>query len=47
VKDLIRCIETGCESNSSGEDGKKALEIIYAMYKSAKDEGKRVSIPLS
>ena len=47
VKDLIRCIETGCESNSSGEDGKKALEIICALYESARNEGKRVSIPLS
>jgi len=47
VKDLIRCIETGCKSNSSGEDGKKALEIIFALYQSAKNDGKRISIPLS
>lgn len=47
VKDLIRCIETGCGSNSSGEDGKKALEMIFALYESARNEGKRVSMPLS
>lgn len=47
VKDLIRCVETGCESISSGEDGKKALEIILALYESAKNEGKRVFLPLS
>ncbi len=47
VKDLINCIESGCESSSSGEDGKKALEMILALYKSAKNEGKRISMPLS
>lgn len=47
VKDLIRCIETGCKSISSGEDGKKALEIILALYESAKNKGERVFLPLS
>ncbi len=47
VLDLINCIESGCESSSSGEDGKKALEMILALYKSAKNEGKRISMPLS
>lgn len=47
VRDLINCVESGCESKSSGEDGKKALEMIMALYKSAKKGGKRISIPLS
>lgn len=47
VKDLVKCIENEGESISSGEDGKKALEIILALYKSARNDGKKISIPFS
>lgn len=44
VADLIREMETGEPSISSGKDGYKALEIITALYKSA-DNGS-VKLPL-
>ncbi len=46
VADLIREMETGKKSSSSGEDGYKALEIITAMYRSAKKGGVPVKLPL-
>jgi predicted dehydrogenase len=43
-KDFIDALETGREPLISGEEGKKALEIILAIYKSQKT-GKPVDIP--
>lgn len=39
---LIRRIESGEESVSTGRDGRRALEIILAVYESAAKGGKRV-----
>lgn len=41
---LIEQIETGKPSLSTGRDGKAALEIILAVYKSAANGGKRVRL---
>jgi len=46
VDDLVRQIETGAESLSSGADGYKALEIILAFYRSAEKGGAFVKLPL-
>jgi len=47
IEDLIGCMNNGHESISSGEDGRAALEIIMAIYESAKLGGKRVFLPLN
>lgn len=44
--DVIDAIKTGRKPYVSGEDGKRALELVLAIYKSAA-EGKPVSLPLS
>ena len=44
--DVIDAIKTGREPYVTGEDGKRALELVLAIYKSAK-EGKPVKLPLS
>jgi len=46
VSDLIREIETGQKSISSGVDGYKALETIIALYRSAGKGGASVKLPL-
>ena len=43
-KDFINAVETGREPAVSGEDGKKSLEIILAIYKSQKTK-KPVDLP--
>jgi len=43
-KNFIDSVETDCEPLVSGENGKKALEIILAIYKSQKT-GKPVDLP--
>jgi len=47
VEDLIVSMNNGHESVSSGEDGKAALEIIMAIYKSARQGGERIFLPLN
>jgi len=47
LRDLIRCIEEDAESISSGHDGRSALEIILAIYKSASLGGQQVHLPLN
>ena len=44
--DMIEAIQTGRQPYVSGEDGKRALELILAIYKSAK-EGIPVRLPLT
>jgi len=46
VEDLIREIETGVKSISSGHDGYKALEMIEALYRSAGNGKAPVRLPL-
>ncbi|VAX23548.1 hypothetical protein MNBD_NITROSPINAE01-1906 [hydrothermal vent metagenome] len=46
VADLIKEIETGERSISSGQDGYKALEIITALYKSASNGKAPIELPL-
>lgn len=46
VKHILECIEDNKETLSSGEDGKKALELIIAFHLSAKNGGERISLPL-
>lgn len=47
VEDIIECIETGKESISSGNEARMALEMIMALYESARQDGVKVKIPLT
>ncbi len=42
ARDLIKSIRTGKLGSSTGKDAVKALEIIYTIYKSAQQKGKRL-----
>lgn len=44
-QDMIEAIRTGREPYVTGEDGRRALELVLAIYKSAA-EGKPVKLPL-
>ncbi|MBL7124612.1 MAG: Gfo/Idh/MocA family oxidoreductase [Dehalococcoidales bacterium] len=46
VRHLIECLNKGQKSISSGEDGRAALELICAFHESAKEDGKRIRLPL-
>ncbi|MGB2841564.1 MAG: hypothetical protein WBC40_03665 [Halobacteriota archaeon] len=46
VKHLVKCLENDKQSISSGEDGLKALELICAFHESAKEDGKKIYLPL-
>ena len=43
--DVIRAIQTGTKPLADGEAGRRALELVLAIYKSAK-EGRPVGLPL-
>ena len=45
LKDFLKAIETGSKPAVDGEDGRKSVEIILAIYKSSWT-GKRVELPL-
>jgi predicted dehydrogenase len=45
IKDLLKVLEKGGEVACDGREGRKSVEIILAMYKSAKT-GKPVKLPL-
>lgn len=45
LKDFIKCIQTGKQHLVDGEEGRKSVEIILAIYQSAWT-GKRVKLPL-
>ena len=47
VKDLVECIETGRESESSGRDGRRSIEMIMGMYESARQGNVRVDFPVT
>lgn len=44
ARDMIRCVRSGAPSLSSGRDGLNALEVILAIYKSARLQGKRIQV---
>lgn len=44
ARDMVRCIRKGSESISSGRDGLKALEVIFAIYQSARAKGKQLKL---
>ena len=44
AREMLRALRTGKTGISTGEDGLRALEIIYAVYQSAQQKGKRVFI---
>jgi predicted dehydrogenase len=46
VKHLVECLENSKPSISSGEDGLRALELICAFHESAKEDGKKIYLPL-
>lgn len=46
LKDFIKCIKTGSEPLVDGEEGRKSVEIILAIYQSSWT-GKRVQLPLT
>ena len=46
VKHLVDCLGNDKQSISSGDDGLKALELICAFHESAKEDGKKVYLPL-
>ncbi|MGB3459347.1 MAG: Gfo/Idh/MocA family oxidoreductase [Halobacteriota archaeon] len=46
VKHLVDCLENNKPSISSGEDGLRALELICAFHESAKEDGKKIYLPL-
>jgi len=41
---VVQCIQKGKDSLSSGRDGLEALKIIDAIYRSAQQGGKRLTI---
>lgn len=45
-RELLRCIETGTQPTSSGEDGLMALETIVAFHLSSEAGMKPISLPL-
>lgn len=46
IADFLESIETGREPAITGEEARKPLEVILAVYRSAK-EGREVSLPLT
>ena len=46
VKHLVECLENNKPSISSGDDGLRALELICAFHESAKEDGKKIYLPL-
>ncbi|PIQ97734.1 MAG: hypothetical protein COV67_02510 [Nitrospinae bacterium CG11_big_fil_rev_8_21_14_0_20_56_8] len=45
ARDMVRCIQSGQETRSSGQDGLEALKVIMTVYRSAQCQGKRLRIP--
>jgi len=44
--DLIQCIEKGIPSQSSGQDGCKAFEMVTAVHLSHRDEKRPIAFPI-
>ena len=47
VRDLVQCIESGKEPNSSGDDGLHDLEVAIALRESHRQGGRRVDLPIA
>ncbi len=47
VRDIMRCIETGDEPASSGEDGRHDLEVAVAVRESHRRGGVKVRLPIA
>ncbi|MCP4218455.1 MAG: Gfo/Idh/MocA family oxidoreductase [bacterium] len=47
LNEVMTALETGLPPISSGEDGYKAMEVIFGIYHSALHGGKRVELPLN
>lgn len=47
VEEMISCIQNGHDSISNGEDGRAALELVMAVYESARLGGEKVTLPLN
>ncbi|OGG46563.1 MAG: hypothetical protein A3F84_18605 [Candidatus Handelsmanbacteria bacterium RIFCSPLOWO2_12_FULL_64_10] len=45
-KRLARSIETGEEPPSSGEEGRRAFEMVLGIYQSHREGGRRVALPM-
>ena len=45
-KDVIKAIKQGRAPNIDGHEGRRSVEIILAIYKSA-ETGKRIQLPLT
>ena len=45
LKDLLKAIRTGSQPLVDGQEGRKSVEIILAIYQSSWS-GKRVNLPL-
>lgn len=46
VEHIIECIKEKKPAISSGEDGYASLELICALHQSAKEDGKKIALPL-
>lgn len=46
IEDVIRAVEQNNEGMCTGIDGRGALELALAIYKSAEEKGEKVSLPL-
>jgi predicted dehydrogenase len=44
AKETLRCLRTGKDGLSSGRNGLKALDLIFAIYHSAQLKGKKVKL---
>ena len=44
ARETLKCLRTGKDGISSGADGLKALELIFAIYRSAQLKGKKLKL---
>lgn len=44
ARETLKCLRTGMDGISSGADGLNALELIFAVYRSAQLKGKRIKL---
>jgi len=46
IVDMVECVRTGKEPACSGDDARHAVEIILAIYESARRGGEKIDLPL-
>jgi predicted dehydrogenase len=46
VDEIVRCLNEGGETSSTGEDGRKALEVVIAFHVSDRARGRWTALPL-